>query len=1366
MSRPDPFHHVHSEGALLPGDLLARLAAGERGLDGLTPEAYHLAPGERLNEATNRAWNRLTGAWATFRAAVEALGPEDPATRITRERWLLVLFQELGYGRLLAAKPLDIEGKSYPVSHMWGATPVHLVGWNVDLDRRTRGVAGAASASPHSMVQELLNRSEAHLWAFVSNGRTLRILRDNVQMSRQAYVEFDLQGLMDGEAWSDFQLLWLLCHESRVQAAPRDERGSTGPEECWLERWSRLAQEDGKRALDGLRVQVEKAITALGQGFLAHPANEDLRGRLRSGALDRQEYYRQVLRLVYRLLFLLVAESRDLLLDPKAPEEARQRYLAHYSLLRLRDVAERRRGTRHPDLWRTLRLVMQALGRDEGCPGLALPALGSFLWSELACPDLEGCDLANQHLLETARALAWRADGGGVRPINYRIMGTEELGSVYEGLLELHPELNTGAATFELKTAAGHERKTTGSYYTPPELVQSLLDTALEPVVAERLQAARKAHRVAARSDAPSSMGADGATLAKALEAALLDLKVCDPACGSGHFLIAAAHRLARHLAAVRTGEDEPPPEARRHAMRDVIGRCIYGVDLNPMAVELCKVALWIEAMEPGRPLTFLENRIVCGNSLLGTTPALMAGGIPDEAFEPLEGDDRKVASAFKKRNRQERKGGQQSLWYGESGSGNLAEYGQRLREGVLALEALDDGSLDGIRAKEEAWRRLQESEDYRNSRLAADAWCAAFAWPKSVDCVPPPTQDVFERLQRNPDEVSPAIVDEVRALAARFRYLHWHVAFSGVFDVMPSEALGEIVRRREEHSEDPHHAPEPAEPGWSGGFAIVLGNPPWERIKIQEKEWFAERVPEVAAAPQAAERTRRIEALRTSNPPIHAAFMADLRQAEGESHLLRNSGRYPLCGRGDINTYAVFAEAATDVISPQGAMGMIIPPGIATDSTTQHFFGHLVRAARLHCVYTFENEDHLFPGVDHRVNFTALTVAGSARPSREMDFVWFARRAEDLRDPDRHYRLSPDDIQRLNPNTGTCPIFRSHRDAEINRAIYSRVPVLLREGPPEENPWSLSFQRMLDMANDSGLFRTREQLESEGWRPNGNRFQKGDAEYLPLYEAKMLHNFDHRLGTYQGQTEAQANMGTLPRLTDAQHAAPDFLPLPRYWVPATEVDQRLDGRWDRGWLLGWRDICRSTDERTVIASLLPRVAVGHTTPLMFSPEEPQNVACLYASLCTFVFDYIARQKIGGTHLTYSYLKQLPVLPPAAYDAPCPWSPGQTVGQWILPRVLELTYTSHDLAPFARDCGHEGPPFRWDPDRRFHLRCELDAAYFHLYGVNREDAEYILDTFPVTRKNEERQFGEYRTARTVMQEYDRIGSYAACPSTR
>jgi len=465
--RRDLFTTVRTEGAILPADLLQRIVDNDSSLEGLKADDYHCS-GERLNEVINGAWNRLLGQWQTFQAALKRLPEDDIATSVTRERWLLPLFRELDYGRLSTTPAVEIEGKSYAISHGWQQTPIHLVGWRIDLDHRTPGIAGASRTSPHSLIQEFLNRSNDHLWAFLANGKRLRILRDNVSLTRQAYVEFDLEAMMNGEVYADFALLWLLCHQSRVECK-EGERS----EQCWLEKWSRAAQESGTRALDSLRQGVEDAIKALGRGFLAHSANSTLRDKLYSGNLPAQDYYRQLLRMVYRLLFLFVAEDRDLLLATK-DEKTRERFVRFYSTARLRRLAERHRGTRHCDHFEGFLVVMQKLGSTGGCAELGLPALGSFLWSEKAIADLVGCKIINADFLDAIRALAFTVDNQTLRAVDYRNLGAEELGSVYESLLELHPKLNADAGTFELDVAAGHERKTTGSYYTPTSLINCL----------------------------------------------------------------------------------------------------------------------------------------------------------------------------------------------------------------------------------------------------------------------------------------------------------------------------------------------------------------------------------------------------------------------------------------------------------------------------------------------------------------------------------------------------------------------------------------------------------------------------------------------------------------------------------------------------------------------------------------------------------------------------------------------------------------------------------------------------------------------------------------------------------------------------
>lgn len=1277
---------VRTEGGLLPPDLLERIRSLDAELPGLRPEDYGLAPGERLNDAIVRSWTRLNGLWATFADRLDR-APDSETTfeSQTRKLWQVPLFDELGFGQLVSERAVtfdDHDHKEYPVSHRASGVAIHLIGARADLDRRTRpGVRPA-----HGMVQEFLNRSDHHLWAITTNGLRLRLLRDSSSLTRQAYCEFDLEAMFRGQEYSDFALCWLVCHATRFSGEPQSS--------CYLERWSNQARTDGTRALDQLRGGVEAAIAALGTGFLAEPTNGELRRRLENGELAVDDFHRQLLRLVYRLIFLLVAEARGLLHDPAADAAAVDRYRRWYSLQRIVELARSRRSTDHGDLWESLRVTFDALA-GPGQPAIGLSGLGSYLWSDDAVADLGPAALGNRALLDAVHRLTtvYETTGRRGRPVpravDYRNLGAEELGSVYEALLELHPVID--GRTYSLGTAAGSERKTTGSYYTPTPLIRELLDSALDPVL-------------------------DEATDAADPEGALLALKVADPAAGSGHFLIAAAHRIAHRLASVRSGEAEPSPEELRHALREVIANCIYGIDVNPMAVELCKVSLWMEATEPGKPLSFLDHHIVCGNSLLSTTPKLLNEGVPDDAFKPLEGDDKAWLSTLKKRNKAERKYREQGAFdFGEGAAGDLTA----LADGLAKLEALPDDTPDAIAAKEAAYAELVSSEAAARARLAADAWCAAFVAPKTPDS-PVLTDEVVRNCGRDPSKVPNDVRQLVAEMAEQYRFMHLHITFPDVFTVPEGvvETTNEVT-------------------GWAGGFSAVLGNPPWDKVEFSEKEYFAVRDPAVAEL-AGAKRKQAIEQLATDAPDLHRDYLRQLRHNGGERHLLSNSGRYPLCGRGKVNTFSVFAELMRTAMGPTGRLGVIVPTGIATDDTTKHFFADLVERRSLASLYDFENRRKVFPGIDSRIKFSLLTLSGAARPVDEAEFVFFALGVEDIDDHEKRFTLSPEDFELLNPNTRTCPVFRTRRDAEITKGIYRRVPVLVREGDPKGNPWGVAFkQGLFNMTSDSGLFRTRVELEGEGWELQGNHFIRGAERYLPLYEAKMIHHFDHRWATYDG--------GEIRDSVPEEKADPCFVVMPKYWVPAHEVE----GRWPtRKWSMGWRDIARSTDERTFIAAVVPWAGLGNKVPV-FDTQLPA-LRSAPAAAAALVEDFAARQKVGGSTLNFFYVKQFPLIEPAELEAV---DASQS--------VLELTYTAWDLAGFAAELGHHGPPFRWDGNRRALIRAELDALMFRLYGIERDDVDYILETFPIVKRKDEAAHGEYRTKRLILERYDAMAAAEA-----
>lgn len=279
-----------------------------------------------------------------------------------------------------------------------------------------------------------------------------------------------------------------------------------------------------------------------------------------------------------------------------------------------------------------------------------------------------------------------------------------------------------------------------------------------------------------------------------------------------------------------------------------------------------------------------------------------------------------------------------------------------------------------------------------------------------------------------------------------------------------------------------------------------------------------------------------------------------------------------------------------------------------------------------------------------------------------------------------------------------------------------------------------MHFSRMMDMANDSHLFRSE---------PGPDR--------VPLYEAKMMHQYDHRWGTYDG--------GDIRDTTDAERRDPHFRVTPQYWVDTRDVEDRVPTEWHHRWFIGFRDITNATNERTVLSAVVPWAGVGNNLPILLI-GHPNASACLVANLNCLVEDYVGRQKVGGVHLNFFLLKQFPILPPDAY------APEDVA--FIAPRVVELVYTAWELEPFARDMGYGGPPFAWDPDRRAVLRADLDGYYAHLYGLTRTELQYILDpasvkgpefpskTFPTLKRAEQKAYGEYRTERLVLAAYDAL----------
>jgi hypothetical protein len=1166
----------------------------------------------------------------------------------------------------------------------------------------------------------------------LSNGRQLRLLRDSSSLAGTAFIEFDLEAMFDGELFDEFVLLYRLLHVSRFEV----EEGAL-PSACWLEKWRVEAIEAGARALDQLRDGVQDAITHLGTGFLRHPAN----GRLRED-LDADLFKRALLRLVYRLLFWFVAEDRDVLLAPSAGEVARARYERYFSARRLRASALRRSGTSHGDLWQSVQLVLKALGDENGLPRLGLPGLGGIYDNTGTDQILRGLDLSNEYLLKAIRSLARVYDTSAkrYRAVDYRNLGAEELGSIYESLLELVPKHSIADRTLELTVMAGNERKSTGSYYTPTSLIDCLLDSALDPVLDDTQK----------RAEVEATAG--DADLSAAIAEALLEVTICDPACGSGHFLVAAARRIAKRLAAVREHNPEPTVDALRSAMRDVVTRCIYGVDVNPMAVELAKVSLWLEALEPGKPLSFLDAHIKCGNALLGATPALIADGIPDDAFKPIEGDTPAFAASLRRANAMP---AQDELVSDEF---IFSQSNEALATSLARIADAPDGSLSQVHAQAAAYQAWKKSDDFRLSRKIADAWCAAFVWPKTKDAPPAIVNRVFNALKgRGGAGIPPETAMEIERLREEYDFFHWHLEFPDIFHV-PGGADSTV---------DP-------DIGWSGGFTCVLANPPWDKVDFKDQEYFSVIEPSIAALAGQRRRARIVE-WEEENPEEGVRYRAAKRKIKAIFHFVSDSRVFPLCAKGltftgvtKLQTDQLFAERFAALTAPVGQVGCIIPTAIATAAGGQYLFRDFTLRGAISSLYDFENARPLFPNVHRSYKFSLLTLAGRASREPRADFAFFLHDTTELEEYNRRFTLTPEEITLVNPNTGTLPIFRNRRDADLTVRIYRGIPVLWDETSQEGNPWGITFKNLFDMTDDSDLFRTREQLEAHGWQLRGNVFTNGGKRLLPLYEAKMAHHFDHRWASYYGTANDDHRLLTLMEKQDPSTKAE-----PRYWIAEDgPVPTRRNGRdvkvagvsellanlnWERFWLCGWRDVCRATDERTAIPAFLPRAGVGNKFHLMFPGVSSHLIAALIATQSSLVFDFVSRQKIGSIAMGLFIWKQLPVPTPRVLGEHLPF---------LVPRVLELVYTAYDMTPLARDLGDNGEPFMWDEDRRALLRAELDAFFFRLYGIDQwDDVDYILETFQTEsgglKHNDIAKYGSYRTKETILKFYDRIAAAGA-----
>jgi hypothetical protein len=1248
-----------------------------------------------------------------------------------------------------------------------GRSILEAKAWSVDLDKASR-----TDGAPSTQLIRYLGRVEVESdggirFGLLTNGFLWRLYDQKARSRLEGYVEVDLREAIGQVVVAD-----------REQGERSDRADHVLRTFLWLfGRDAFVPGTGGRTRLEqaiadsrGFEARVTKDLANLVFGTVFPDLAEALAQADPQQAVTSQTYRDELreaaLTWLYRLLFVLYAEDRDLLPTRKRRDGLRAMRVEVAHAIDAATPLSTARSNYDGDLralWRQI---------DEGDEGIGLPPYNGGLFRADRSSLLERALLPDRAFAPLLDALSRTAG----RLINYRDLDVQHLGSVYERLLEY--ELAHDGSRVVARPQA-FARKTSGSYYTPEELVMLVIRRAVGPLLDDKRRAFRDA--LADKERAGQAIDYRLGWLQRFdPAAAFLTLRICDPAMGSGHFLVSlvdyladqvmlATRETAEIVAEAIEGAAYRSPlldrlesirarilaQAQAHGWavqpeqladdklvrRIILKRVIHGVDKNPMAVELAKLSLWLHTFTVGAPLSFLDHHLRCGDSLFGEwsrsaldflearglfargaiIKAMEAGRIAESIEELTDADITEVHSsrdqfeALREATADARK--VLSLLQGWRWVGHSVEDAQK-----QARRLRREADRVALSNPQEAQRKSEEAARFNRRAVALDRLLEGEFGEFAV------AYDAFYGRVGDPD---PAVAQlaEARAVAEIANFLHWEIAFPSVWQ----DWTGRSQR---------------------GGFDAVIGNPPWDRLKMQEVEWFASRKPEVAYQTTAAARKRMVQRLRDAGDPLAQDYETATRFAGMAARMAglapQKGGQFPLLGGGDVNLYSLFVERAAHLVKPEGLVGLLVPSGISGDLGASSFFRSISTTGRLGSLLDYENRGRFFEDVHRSFKFSAIAFSGAGRRFDAAECGFFLTATDDEELSRQTFPLTPADFAAVNPNSGTAPVFRSPRDADLVTSIYGRIPVLVDHRLPErERPWRIRYSTMFHMTNDSHLFHTAEALEADGWYPvAGGRWRKGTQEAVPLYEGKMVQSFDHRAAS------VIVNPGNLHRpaqpveTTMNQHENPGWLPRPQFWVS----EAVLAGAELTSWNIAFKDVTAPTNVRTMIASAVPFAGYGNTLPIILI-RDPGKRVLLLANLNSFALDYLARSKVQGQHLNWYIVEQLPILPPSAYERRF----GKLSAREIVAReVLRLTYTAHDMAALARDMGHvdeEGevlPPFRWDEDDRRQRRARLDALYFHLYGIERDDADYILSTFPIVRRQDEATHGRFVTRDLIL----------------
>lgn len=1272
-------------------------------------------------------------------------------------------------------KQLALDENKEDRRYLHGLSVLEAKKWMRALDRGDATDTLDVSTPSNQILRYLssveIASNRAISFGILTNGAVWRLYWQGARSRSEEFLEIDLAAALSVKGIAqnlfdfapDHILKVFYCVFNRLAFLPQA--------------WDNAQRTFHAFALNEARLYEEKVSKDLGQkvfDFVFPQLANALAQADENANINQTEYLDELreatLVLLYRLLFIFYAEDRNLL-------PVKDIRYDDYALRTIReDIAKRRDAndalsSSASKYWQHLSDLFRIIAKGDAAIGM--PAYNGGLFEETRSPILSRVRLSDgvfaPLLDDLSRSLLGSQKDLFRGYINYRDLSVQHLGGIYERLLQYSLVVDKKGI---VSRPASFARKTSGSYYTHDGLVQLVIKEAVGPQIKERLA---KFNQQIIDWQRKKELSPDDWKILEAIDpaAAILALKICDPAMGSGHFLVTLVDYLADAILEIMAQTEAnvaiqgwaadianpytSPLVARikeirgkilsaavkekwavteaqlddRHIVRRMIlKRVIYGVDKNPMAVELAKVALWLHTFTVGAPLSFLDHHLRCGDSLFGGRVSHISDELAKLGGVLYQNDLQRLESA-------------RTLM---TAIGNLTDID--IAEAHHSKAMMDEAefglapikrTLDFLQAKRWAAKADLKAFDVTWAGLLAQEY-----GENLIESVGTLSQRGIKLPgERHKNAITTFKNAMKRADAEHF--LHWEIAF-------PTVWLGAA----------------------DGGFDAIIGNPPWDRMKLQEVEWFAERRPEIAMATKASDRKNLITSLQKNADPLWLEYCQAAENAEIGSKVARQYGDYPLLSGGDINLYSLFVERASKLVKPTGIVGLITPSGIAADLGAAAFFrtltmpiphshvgGNAVHAtkqgARLAALFDFENKKVFFPDVHASFKFSALIFGGAERSFATSRCAFYLHQIEELENPERILNLSAADFSAVNPNTGAAPIFKNARDAQITTAVYRRQPVLVNKSDAHaiQKVWPVRYATMFHMTNDSHLFMREQDLQTQGWYPIGaNKWKKGEAEAVPLYEGKMVQMYDHRAASVVLNEQNLKRPAQQEANSDVAHANIGFFPTPQFWINTQEVNTQFSGEWG----IAYKSISAPTNMRTMISAILPKCGVGNSMAMLL-PEQGYEkdyvkfAPLLLANMATYAFDFILRQKVQGQNLNWFIVEQLPLIKPEQFES---LLSHQKIADYIRAEVLHLTYTAHDLAPFARDMGYVNadgtvkPPIVWNASDRLHRQCRLDALFFNLYAINRDDAAYILDQFPIVARQDQAAHGRYLTKELIL----------------